>query len=204
MKEKMLTKPDPDILADLNFMYEQYKEEPALRTLSLTATRLVPGAGPLDGNPKLIMVGEAPGSEEDKRGIPFVGRSGQLLDELIDLLWLSRDEVYITNLVKFRPMGNRDPEPEEIETSLPYLRREIKTVAGDCRLIVGLGRLACGAISGGKATPIGKLHGTTFPLLNGFKLFCTYHPSWAMRTKYNKSQIYSDFKKLRTLMDEST
>jgi uracil-DNA glycosylase family 4 len=194
--------PDPNILADLNFLFSRYASEKALRTLKLTATQIVPGNGPLDGTARLLFVGEAPGRDEDKEGVPFVGRSGRFLDELIESLWLRRDEVYVTNVVKYRPMANRDPEPEEIKASLPYLRKEIWAVTkGKPCIIVGLGRVACAAIHPA-AVPIGQTHGTLILLKNSYRLFCSYHPSWAIRTPVNKSVMFRDFEKLRRHLDD--
>lgn len=184
-----------DVLELLNYLQMRAWKDPAFADLS---ARYVPGDGSLDAA-KLIFVGEAPGATEERLGRPFVGKSGRFLSQLLRApLGVARAEIYITNVVKFRPPENRDPTPEEIEAGLRYLRREIALVGGEsgCRTIVGLGRIACGALLG-EATSVGRSHGSVLPLGGSWSLFVSYHPSWAIRSPANKAVMSGDFEKLR-------
>src|SRR5205823_7402545 len=126
----------------------------------------------------LVFVGEGPGAEEDKQGLPFVGRSGQLLDRLVaEELGLTRADVYIANTIKCRPPGNRDPEPDEIAACWPWLERQIEVV--DPRVIVTLGNFATKRLLDTKQG-ITKVRGRTFPY-HGRTLIPTYHPAAVLR-----------------------
>lgn len=132
------------------------------------------------GNPKadLMFVGEGPGREEDLQGLPFVGRSGQLLDRLMrQELGIDRSQCYVANTVKCRAPGNRDPLPEEIESCRPYLEGQIELV--DPRVVVTLGNVATRALLG-RHEGIGRLRGRTYPFRAGV-LVPTYHPAAALR-----------------------
>lgn len=193
-------KPDPDIDAGLNFLYDQYRRNLAFRNIRDNSD-LVPGDGPLDGSPDLIIVGEAPGKTEAEWGVPFVGRSGKFLDELLLYINTERKRCYVTNLVKFWPgRGNPDPTPLEAKTSVSFLRREIKLVAGSCRTIVGLGRFANQAIFGDELA-LGSQHGKVLDLGTGFRLFVSYHPSWGVRGNTNHQVMLRDWKKLQEFME---
>lgn len=132
------------------------------------------------GNPaaQLMFVGEAPGEQEDLQGLPFVGRSGQLLDRLIlEEMGLTRDDFYIANTVKCRPPGNRDPLPDEIEACSPFLERQLELIGP--KVLVTLGNFATKLLLG---TPegISRLRGRVYPYRSGF-LVPTFHPSAALR-----------------------
>jgi len=154
-------------------------------------TKLVFGAG----NPgaELMFVGEGPGGDEDRIGEPFVGRAGQLLDKILGAAGIDRAEVYITNIVKCRPPGNRDPEPEEIATCLPVLRRQIEII--DPKIICALGRHASQTLLG-RIDSIGRMRGRWYDW-EGRKLICTYHPSACLRNADYKRPVWEDFKLLR-------
>jgi uracil-DNA glycosylase len=174
--------------------YKQFDENPPMPEIAALrdgAKQFVPGAGSF--TPKAILIGEAPGAREDQFGAPFVGKSGRFLDELLLAANLSRDEVWITNVVKYRPKANRTPDPVEIDASLSLLRRELALVAGDqCRLIVGLGRVACCAVAG-KPISVTQAHGSVRSLKGDWRLFISYHPSAGLRDKGTRRAMIADF-----------
>ena len=132
------------------------------------------------GNPEadLMFVGEGPGEQEDRQGLPFVGRSGQLLDRLVlEEMGLTRENCYIANTVKCRPPGNRDPLPDEIEACWPYLEQQLALVAP--KVVVTLGNFATKLLLGTSA-PISRVRGQTYPYRSGY-LVPTFHPSAALR-----------------------
>lgn len=139
-------------------------------------TKVVFGMGDPDAD--LMFIGEGPGAEEDKQGLPFVGRSGQLLDKvLFEELGLTRDSVYIANVVKCRPPGNRDPEPDEIDACRPWLERQIELIHP--KVIVTLGNFATKLLLETKEG-ITKLRGTSYPFRTGV-LIPTFHPAAVLR-----------------------
>jgi DNA polymerase len=161
---------------------------------------LVFGVGPATA--KVILVGEAPGYQEDKQGVPFVGAAGKNLNELLDGAGLRRDDVYITNIVKARPPGNRDPTDEEIEACRPFLEGEISAIKP--KLVVALGRIAARELSGRPVT-MGKEHGALLDCGYAsvkFKLFMTYHPAAAMYSGRMKLELKNDFIELRKILGE--
>jgi uracil-DNA glycosylase family 4 len=126
----------------------------------------------------LMFVGEGPGEQEDRQGLPFVGRSGQLLDRLIlEEMGLTRDSVYIANTIKCRPPGNRDPLPEELEACWPYLEVQLEQI--DPKVVVTLGNFATKRLLG-TTEGISRLRGRTYPYRSGY-LVPTFHPSAALR-----------------------
>jgi DNA polymerase len=142
----------------------------------LGRTQVVFGMGDADAD--LMFVGEGPGAEEDKQGLPFVGRSGKLLDKLmLEELGVTRDRVYIANVVKCRPPNNRDPEPDEIATCRPWLEQQIDTI--DPRVIVTLGKFAAQLLLDTK-DGITRLRGKVYPYGNR-SLVPTVHPAYALR-----------------------
>ena len=182
----------------LERIYREQDEDPVFNHLKLeyggVAHQLVPGDGRF--SPRLIIIGEAPGRKEDILGMPFVGPSGKFLDELLEIASLRREEVWITNVVKFRPPRNRDPEQTEIKASLAYLRRELALVgANGCRNIVGLGRTACSALAGEPISPTAK-HGSWRPLQGSWKLFISCHPAWGLRNPLDADRMRNDFLQL--------
>jgi uracil-DNA glycosylase len=163
--------------------------------LAAGRTQVVFGAGAREAD--LVFVGEGPGAEEDKQGIPFVGRAGQLLTRLIAGIGLTRDEVYIANVVKCRPPGNRDPEPIEIETCRPYLEAQLGFLAPV--VVVTLGNFATKLLLDTK-DGITKIRGREFPYRDGAAtLIPTLHPSAVLRSGGGTSlaQSRSDFVKAK-------
>jgi uracil-DNA glycosylase family 4 len=139
-------------------------------------TQVVFGVG--DPATDLLFVGEGPGAEEDRLGEPFVGRSGKLLDKLmLEELGLTRDRCYIANVVKCRPPGNRDPEPDEVETCRPWLERQLELI--DPRVVITLGKFAAQLLLDSKES-ISKLRGRPHPFRAGV-LIPTWHPAYALR-----------------------
>ncbi len=144
------------------------------------------------GNPeaRFLFVGEAPGADEDASGIPFVGQAGQLLDKIIVAAGLKRDEVYICNVLRCRPPGNRKPAPEEASNCREYLDGQIATVDPD--FIICLGATAAQSLLGTLET-IGKLRGQFFEHGRA-KVLCTYHPSYLLRNPAAKKDVWEDMK----------
>src|SRR5215210_6301699 len=153
------------------------------------ALNIVPGEGPKDA--AVMVVGEAPGRFEDEQGRPFVGRAGQLLDELLAEAGLGRSEVFITNVVKARPPGNRDPTKAEVEHWMPVLEQQLALVAP--RLVVPLGRHALAHFA--PRAKIGEVHGTLLTD-RGRALFPMYHPAAALRVTKLRGTLFEDAKRL--------
>lgn len=143
---------------------------------------------------RLMFIGEGPGAEEDARGEPFVGRAGQLLTAMLRAMRLNREDVYIANIVKCRPPGNRDPEPDEAAACMPFLRGQIRLV--DPKVIVLLGRVAARFLLG-VTTPIGTYHGRWMQW-EGRPVLPIYHPAYLLRNPAAKAEAWSDLHKLRT------
>jgi uracil-DNA glycosylase family 4 len=165
-----------------------------------TRTRAVFGAG--DADAELMFVGEAPGAEEDRQGLPFVGRAGQLLNQLLAEIGLARDDVFVANVLKSRPPGNRDPQPEEIEACWPYLERQIQLI--EPHVIATLGNFATKKLTG-SPTGITRVRGTPqIHELAGRTLFVfpLLHPAAALRTPSLVETLREDFARLRSLLDE--
>jgi DNA polymerase len=153
-----------------------------------TRTSIVFGTGAADA--PLLFVGEAPGAEEDRRGEPFVGAAGQLLDKMIEAMGWRRDEVYIANVLKCRPPGNRDPRPDEVEACGPFLARQIEALAP--RIIVTLGKPAAHALLSTTA-PISSLRGRWHDH-RGIKVMPTFHPAFLLREPGRKRDAWNDLK----------
>ncbi len=149
-------------------------------------TQLVFGVG----NPRaeLMFVGEGPGADEDRQGEPFVGRAGQLLTKMIEAMGFRREEVYIANVVKCRPPGNRNPEPDEMDACEPFLRRQIAAVSP--KVIVALGKIAAQRLLA-DPTPISRLRGRWFEL-DGRRLMPTFHPAYLLRSPEEKKKAWED------------
>ncbi|AFL95397.1 uracil-DNA glycosylase [Thermococcus cleftensis] len=168
-------------------------------------TNAVPGAGSYDA--KVMFVGEAPGYWEDQKGLPFVGRAGRVLDELLAEIGLSREEVYITNIVKCRPPENRDPTEEEIKACSPYLDRQIDIIRP--KVIVPLGRHSMRYILekfGFEPEPISRIHGKTFEartLFGKIVIMPMYHPAAALYRPPIREELRKDFARLRALLESS-
>jgi uracil-DNA glycosylase len=163
-------------------------------------TNVVFGNG--NANAALMFVGEAPGHHEDLQGLPFVGRAGQLLDELLGEIGLSRKDVFVANVLKCRPPGNRDPQPEEIDTCKPYLNRQIELI--EPKVICTLGNFATKlltrsnrGITGVHGRPqVHELGGHTV------RVYPLYHPAAALRSTGTLGQLREDFARLPALLDE--
>jgi DNA polymerase len=151
------------------------------------------------GNPDaaLVFVGEAPGAEEDKQGEPFVGAAGQLLTKMIAAMGYSRDEVYICNIIKCRPPGNRNPEPDEIAACEPFLKKQLAAIRP--RMIVCLGKFAAQCLLRSEA-PISKLRGR-FQSYEGIPLMPTFHPAFLLRNPSSKREVWSDLQLVRAELD---
>ncbi len=143
-----------------------------------------------DGDPeaRLLFVGEGPGADEDAQGVPFVGKAGQLLNNMITAMGLQRSDVYIANIVKCRPPGNRVPEPEEANTCTPFLLEQIGVVRP--AVIVALGSTAATYLLGAKS-PLSALRGRVHPA-HGAKLIVTYHPAFLLRDPSRKKEAWTD------------
>ncbi len=143
-----------------------------------------------EGNPnaELMFVGEGPGADEDEQGRPFVGRAGQLLNKMIEAMGLKREQVYIANVVKCRPPGNRTPEREEIETCSPFLLRQIAVIQP--KAMVALGAVAARCLLG-LNEPMAKLRGRWFDF-RGTRLAVTYHPAFLLRDPRQKKETWKD------------
>jgi DNA polymerase len=154
------------------------------------------------GNPSadLMFVGEAPGADEDRQGEPFVGRAGQLLTKIIQAIDLQRSDVYIANVIKCRPPGNRNPEPVEVATCEPFLVRQIDIIHP--KVIVALGTFAAHTLLGSDA-PISRLRGRVHELAGGTKLVPTFHPAYLLRSPDRKRDVWEDMKIVRALLAES-
>lgn len=151
-----------------------------------------------DRRANLLVIGEAPGAEEDRRGEPFVGRAGQLLDQMLAAIGRARgDGVYITNIVKCRPPNNRDPQPQEIASCVPYLQRQLELISP--RLILAVGRVAAQTLLASAET-IGRLRGKVHrlpgaaPVDGGLPLVVTYHPAYLLRSPGEKKKVWQDLK----------
>jgi DNA polymerase len=161
-------------------------------------TQVVFGSGSPDAD--LMFVGEAPGFHEDKQGVPFVGAAGKLLSKLLDGIGLSRDEVYIANVLKCRPPGNRDPQPEEIESCEPHLWRQIELIQP--KLICTLGNFATKLLSG-KPAGITQVHGREQHVTlggNAVTLYPIFHPAAALYTPRMLQVLEEDFARIPDLI----
>jgi DNA polymerase len=158
--------------------------------LAGTRTNVVYGVG----NPAadLMFIGEAPGRDEDLKGEPFVGKAGQLLTDIIKAMQLSREQVYIANVIKCRPPENRNPEPDELDACRPYIRRQVELIQP--RVIVTLGRFALAGLTE-KVYSITAVRGQWLEY-EGVKLMPTYHPAYLLRTPSAKKDVWADMKKV--------
>ena len=159
-------------------------------------TQTVFGVGRRDA--QLLVIGEAPGAEEDRQGEPFVGRAGQLLNAMLHSIGQPRSEVYIANILKCRPPGNRDPQPDEASACTPYLKQQIALVQP--RAILAVGRIAAQWLLQSDA-PIGRLRGRVFQYGEaGTPLVVTYHPAYLLRSPGEKAKAWTDLCMVRDLL----
>ena len=156
--------------------------------LSQSRTKVVFGVGSLTAD--WLFVGEAPGAEEDKRGEPFVGRAGQLLDAMLRALGLSREQAYIANVLKCRPPNNRDPQPAETETCAPFLNRQIELIKP--KVIVAVGRISAQRLLASDM-PVGRMRGKIYHYgEHQTPLVVTYHPAYLLRRPGEKAKSWQD------------
>ena len=163
--------------------------------LAQTRTSVVFGSGRTDAD--LMFVGEAPGADEDRQGLPFVGAAGQLLTRMIEAMGLTREDVYIANIIKCRPPNNRDPKPDELAACQPYLAQQIDLIAPV--IICTLGRFAAQTLLQ-TTESMGRLRGKIFDY-QGAKLIPTYHPAALLRNAQWKRPTWEDLKLVRKLYD---
>ena len=190
-----------DAAARRERLVEVYKEASVCPRcpLSETRTKVVFGAGNSDAD--LMFVGEAPGAEEDRTGLPFVGRAGKFLGQLLEEIGLSRDDVFINNVLLCRPPGNRDPQPEEIETCRPWLEQKIELI--EPRVIATLGNFATKLLT---ASPVGitKVRGVPQEHVIGGRpvyVLPLFHPAAGLRTPKVADQLREDFKGIPSLLE---
>lgn len=179
-------------IEELNSLIKECQKCP----LGKTRNKFVYGVG----NPKAhaMLVGEAPGADEDAQGEPFVGRAGKLLNDILKAINLERNEVYIANILKCRPPGNRDPQPFEMETCIPYLHKQIELI--NPKIILCLGRVAANGLLNKKLS-LGDLRNNIYEF-NGIKVMATYHPAALLRNPGWKRGCWEDVQKFKKLYDE--
>ena len=166
--------------------------------LGASRHKLVYGVG--NPNARLVLVGEAPGREEDQQGEPFVGEAGRLLDRILQAMGMRRDDVYICNVLKCRPPDNRDPQPDEVATCEAFLIRQIAAIKP--QVIIGLGRFAVHSLLKSKV-PISRIRGE-WQSFHGTPLMPTYHPAYLLRNPEGKRDVWEDMKAvLRRLNGET-
>ena len=184
---------------ELENLHNKWKQECSCE-LKKTATQAVPGAGSPDA--EIVFIGEAPGKKEDELGIPFVGSAGKFLDEMLGLINLKREDIYITNVVKYRPPNNRDPSPEEKSACREWLLEELKIISP--KLIIFLGRHSMNnffpelQISGAH----GKLLIKSFKDISTKYFFPLYHPAAALYDGSMRETLKDDFKKIPKVLKE--
>lgn len=164
--------------------------------LGKTRNKFVFGVG--NPNAHAMLIGEAPGADEDAQGEPFVGRAGKLLNDILKAVNLKREEVYIANILKCRPPGNRDPQPLEMETCIPYLHKQIELIKP--KIILCLGRVAANGLLNKKLS-LGDLRNSVYEF-NGVKVMATYHPAALLRNPNWKRGCWEDVQKFKKLYDE--
>jgi DNA polymerase len=200
---------DPELAASPPDGPHSAESTPALATIAAdiaacracplckTRTQTVPGTGAMQ--PLVLVVGEAPGRDEDEQGLPFVGKAGQLLDAMLKSISLSRNaNCFIANTVKCRPPENRDPAPEEEDACFPFLERQIEALKPKAILVVG--RIAMARLLG-RAEGITRIHGTFFEY-RGVPVMPTFHPSFLLRDPSQKAGAWADLKKFRLRLRE--
>lgn len=164
--------------------------------LGKTRTKFVFGVG--NPNADAMLIGEAPGRDEDLQGEPFVGRAGKLLNDILKAVKFEREDVYIANILKCRPPNNRDPLPGEMETCIPYLHKQIDLIKP--KIILCLGRVAANGLLDKKLS-LGQLRESTYDF-NGIKVMATYHPAALLRNPNWKRGCWEDVQKFRKYYDD--
>jgi DNA polymerase len=183
------TQPQPDSRSDLAALAAQAHDCTRCR-LAGTRTQVVFGTG--NPNADLMFIGEAPGRDEDIQGKPFVGRAGQLLTDIIKAMKLTRDDVYIANVIKCRPPENRNPEPDELESCRPFIRRQVQLIKP--KVIVTLGKFALQSLTG-HVYAVSAARGV-WTNYEGIRVMPTYHPAYLLRTPSAKKDVWNDMKKV--------
>ncbi|HEX9679141.1 MAG TPA: uracil-DNA glycosylase [Candidatus Saccharimonadales bacterium] len=184
-----------DQAQELKKLADEIVKNKVCPALASQATQLVLGEG--NPNADIVFIGEAPGAEEDKQGKPFVGRAGQFLNDMLQLIHLERSDVYITNIVKYRPPNNRDPEPDEKAEFLPYLHKQLAIIKP--KLIVTLGRHSMSAFL--PDFRISEIHGQP-KRTSGIVYLPLYHPAAALYNSSMKEILMADFKKIPKILDQ--
>ena len=190
--------PEGHPLHDLTSLKEVYAWLSETVLVPIDEDRMNPVLGTGDPDADLMVIGEAPGADEDRQGEPFVGRSGQLLDKILEAVLFKRPEVYICNILKSRPPNNRDPLPEEVEAHMPILYKQIALVRP--RVLLAVGKSAGNGLLGKKSS-LASLRGT-FQDFYGLPLLVTYHPAALLRNPQWKRPTWEDVKLLRTRYDQ--
>jgi len=180
--------------------WERLKRQVASCTacaLHQSRTQTVFGVG--DPKAALMVIGEAPGADEDRQGEPFVGRAGRLLTSMLAAIGLERDDVYIANILKCRPPGNRNPSPAEVACCMPYLEQQIALVKP--RLILSLGGVSAHNLLG-TDEPVGRLRGEVHRLGEaGHPVLVTYHPAYLLRQPADKAKVWQDLKRVKRFLE---
>ncbi len=166
--------------------------------LAKTRNKVVFGSG--SAAARLVFVGEAPGADENEQGLPFVGRAGQLLTKIIEAMGLTREQVFICNVLKCRPPNNRPPAPKEVENCRSFLKRQLELIRP--KVIVALGNHAVKALLGIEQG-ISGLRGT-FQEYEGIPVMCTYHPAYLLRSPGEKRKVWEDMKKVMKLLEQTS
>jgi uracil-DNA glycosylase len=185
-----------DAVAELAAIRDDIGDCTRCKLCNLGRRQIVFGVG--NPNADLMFVGEAPGRDEDMQGIPFVGRAGQKLTQIIEAIGLKREDVYIANVIKCRPPENRNPEPDEVESCEPFLFRQVDTIKP--KVIVALGTFAARSLLKTN-DPISRLRGRVYDY-RGAKLVPTFHPAFLLRNPSCRREVWEDMKKVRSLLNE--
>jgi DNA polymerase len=159
--------------------------------LAPSRTNIVFGSG--NPSAELVFVGEAPGYDEDQQGLPFVGRAGQLLTKIIESIQLKREDVYICNVLKCRPPDNRNPEPDEVASCNPFLRKQLAVLRP--KIVCCLGTFAAQTVLQ-MPQPISKLRGKFYDK-DGIRIIATFHPAYLLRNPEKKREVWEDMKQIR-------
>lgn len=179
-------------------LQQAYEADPAFEHFRNLGRVYVPGHG--SHRPEVVLVGEAPGSNEDKGGVPFIGRAGKMLDELLESIALPREDIYITNVVRYRPKNNNTPTREERDASLPYLLKELDILQP--RVVGLMGQVAVSCFFG--EVRIGSVHGNTTAYQSPSGVFrhyvALYHPMFGVYQRSNADLLFHDFKRLSETM----
>ena len=209
-RESVKAEDKNEIVLTENLFVEDFQKAGSLRDLNSricecqhcalgkTRTKFVFGVG--NPNADAMLIGEAPGRDEDLQGEPFVGRAGKLLNDILKAVKFEREDVYIANILKCRPPNNRDPLPGEMETCIPYLHKQIELI--NPKIILCLGRVAANGLLNKKLS-LGQLRESSYDF-NGIKVMATYHPAALLRNPNWKRGCWEDVQKFRKYYDDVT